>query len=470
MKFIGRTEEIARLASLAERPGGGLAVVYGRRRIGKTRLLLEWCRPRGGLYAVADQSAERMQLRYFAAAAADRLPALAGAEWPDWATLLKALAREAIRAGFCGPVVLDELPYLVASSPSLPSVLQRWIDHEAREAGLAVAVAGSSRHMMHGLTLAADAPLFGRAAEVLEIRPLPAGQLVEALRFPPRTAVAAFGAFGGIPRYWELLEPFGADIDAAVEALVVDPLGALHEEPDRLLADEAPPATALRPLLDAIGSGAHRVSEIAGRLGLPATSLARPLARLAGLGLVRREQPFGSDEKGGKRALYRIADPLLRLWFRVVAPRRGLLAQAPRSIRRRVWLEARPALLAASFEELCRAAVPRLDRKAIGGVGPWGVASRYWGPGLPEWDVVAASLDGGHLLLGEVKWQERAIKPRDLERAAAALLAKGDPPAAVVQGRQIVRAVFLPEVPRAARSRSFAVSLVGAEEMLEVLR
>ena len=146
-----------------------------------------------------------------------------------------------------------------------------------------------------------------------------------------RELVSLYALWGGMPRYWELAQTFGCDLDAAVDTLVLDPAGALHDEPDRLLRAETPPATSLRPLLDVIGAGAHRASEIGGRLGKPASSLARPLATLVAMNLVRRETPFGSDPKSGKRSFYRIDDPFLRLWFRVVAIAPG---DARRSTRR----------------------------------------------------------------------------------------------------------------------------------------
>jgi hypothetical protein len=115
---------------------------------------------------------------------------------------------------------------------------------------------------------------------------------------------------------------------------VLDPLGPLHREPDRLLLEELPPAMETRPVLDAIGAGAHRLSEIAGRMGRPATSMSRPLQRLVAMGLVRREVPFGESEKKSRRSLYSIDDPFFRLWFRVVAPHRGALAAGSRATRR----------------------------------------------------------------------------------------------------------------------------------------
>ena len=221
-----------------------------------------------------------------------------------------------------------------------------------------------------------------------------------------------------MPRYWELAEAFGGDLDTAVDALILDSTGPLHGEPDRLLREETPPATALRPILDVIGNGAHRISEIAGRLGKPASGLSKPLASLVEMGLVRRETPFGSDPRSGKRSLYRIDDPFLRLWFRVVAPHRAALAAAPRETRLRYWRRHRPSLESLAWEELCRMAVPLLHRSdtTLAGLGPWEPAQRYWRGDAPELDVVARSVDGRRLLVGEVKW---SMKPSAASGAVA---------------------------------------------------
>src|SRR5688500_11465761 len=136
MLFLNREEEFDRLDRLARRRDGGLAVVYGRRRVGKTRLLLEWSARHGGSYSVADQSAAAIQRRYFAEVVGERLPGFADADFPDWRSLFSRLARDASSRHWRGPVVLDEFPYLVLSSPELPSVLQRWVDHEAADAKL----------------------------------------------------------------------------------------------------------------------------------------------------------------------------------------------------------------------------------------------------------------------------------------------------------------------------------------------
>ena len=455
MRFVDRTEELARLRRMTDRGEGGLVVVYGRRRIGKTRLLLEWSSQADGLYTVADQSAAEIQRRYFAETVSARLPGFADVEYPDWGALLARLARDAEAARWRGPLIFDELPYLVAASPEMPSVLQRWLDHDARRARLLVTLAGSSQRMMQGLVLAADAPLFGRASELLELSPIAPPYLAEAFGSrDPVELVELYTAWGGVPRYWELAREVEGGVFAQTEELVLDPLGPLHREPDRLLLEELPPAVETRPVLDAIGAGAHRVSEIAGRLGRPATSMARPLERLVAMDLVRREVPFGETEKKGRRSLYKIDDPFFRLWFRIVAPHRGLLAASPRPARlellRRHW----SGLAAQAWEELCRRRLPFLPPSSrLAEAGPWGPAARWWRGNEPEWDLVSRSLDGKRLLLGEAKWSPRPVSARDLERAARELSARPAPSGLPLpRNGDLLRALFVPALTGEARA------------------
>jgi hypothetical protein len=141
MNFIDREEEMARLIALTKRREGGLAVITGRRRVGKTRLLVEWIEQSGGVYFVADQSSAEVQRRYLVAALAAKLRVLDGVTFADWRALLAGVAERALESKWTGPLVLDEIPYLVLQSPELPSVLQQFLDHDAKRARLTVAIA-----------------------------------------------------------------------------------------------------------------------------------------------------------------------------------------------------------------------------------------------------------------------------------------------------------------------------------------
>jgi AAA+ ATPase superfamily predicted ATPase len=471
MDFLDREEELGRLERLMHT--GGLAVVWGRRRIGKTRLLLEWSRRHEGLYTVADQSSAPIQRRYFAVSLATRFPGFDQVEYPDWRSLLGRISSEAMHQRWRGPLIVDEFPYLAATSPELPSIIQVWMDHEAKEAGLAVALAGSSQRMMQGLVMGATEPLYGRAKEAFHLKPLPAGYLPEALGLSTaKDAILAYAAWGGVPRYWELMSESGLSLDRAVDHLVLNPLGPLHEEPERLLLEELPPAVALRPILDAIGLGAHRVSEIAARVGEPATSMSRPLQRLMELGLIQRETPFGTPSSAAKRSLYKIADPFCRMWFRVVAQNRGVLADASAQARQKFWGEAKSALVSVAWEELCRQWVTlgAVNHPAFHEAGHWEPALRFWHGKGPEWDVVSQSLDRQCVLLGEAKWSERPVDLSKLRTLAKTLLTKGTPSVKGLRDKSLLHVLFVPAVANVTNAEVSGVHLVTGEQVLNEMR
>ncbi len=467
MKFLDRQLEMKRLQALISRSEGGLAVVWGRRRIGKTRLLLEWCSQHNGLYTVADQSAPDIQRTYLAQSLNEQFPGFSDAVYPDWPALLNRITNEARLQAWHGPLIFDEFPYLAAASPELASQFQRWIDHDVRKSQLVVVLAGSSQRMMQGLVLDKDAPLYGRATELMEVKPLAPCFLRQAMKLTPTDCVRAYTVWGGVPRYWELAESFGADLDQAVDQCILDPLGPLHREPDRLLLEELPSAASLRPVLDVIGMGVHRISEIAGRLGKPATSLTHALTRLIELGLVYREQPFGASEKSGKRSLYKISDPFFRCWFRMVASNRALLAQCPAESRLNLWHTLQENLYAVTWEELCRRSVPSLHvgSSALAQYGPWKPGARFWHGNSPEWDIVAESLSGEFLLLGEAKWSHKNVSQAKLEQVSKTCLAKGMPPFLSGTNKHIVHAVIVPQT-KVRRSEVNGVYIVTARDVI----
>lgn len=463
MEFLGRDSEVRRLNGQLARPGS-FSVIRGRRRVGKSRLLIEWCRRCDGLYTVAENSAPAVQRRYLASAVAERFPSFADIEYPTWRSLLARLSVEADQVGWRGPFIVDEVQHLIAADPRFTGRFREWLDQPGRN--LCVAVSGSSRNMMSLAGAGASAPPPGRAVESLALRPLRAGSLAEAFQSCQfGDLVEIYALWGGMPRYWELAVPFHKELDAAVDALVLDPCGPLHHEPEQLLYEETPPATSLRPLLDVIGSGACRLGQIAGRLGRPATSLARPIAALMEMGLVRRERPFGSDPRSGKRSLYRIDDPFLRMWFRVVAPHRAALTASQPGSRLRYWYRCRRDLETVAWGELCSAAVPRLHESdhPIAGFGPFEPAQRFWHGSARERDIVARSVDGRRLLVGEAR---RSLDPNNARRLLAGLASVALPGA---EDCDIIPVLFVPRADDLPRQNELGV-VVDAESVFGALR
>jgi AAA+ ATPase superfamily predicted ATPase len=417
LHFLDRENEKSRLARALSADEGTFCCFYGRRRCGKSRLLQETLPKRLSVYFVADEREASLQRAALASTVAQLVPGFGLVDYPDWNSLFDRWWRDASPGAV---LALDEFPYLVKSSPELPSVLQGLIDQN-RSKPLHVVVSGSSQRMMLGLVLDASAPLYGRAQEIVPVKPLGAGWIGKALKASrPADVLDAYSLWGGIPWYWELANDFRSPWEA-VRQLVLDPLGVLHHEPRRLLLDDLRETAQAASMLALIGQGCHRMSEIAARMGKPATSLTRPLQRLLELGLIRREQPFGASQKNSKKTLYRLDDPFLAFWFRYVEPNRsrleaGGVTHVLRQIRGdfnrhrgEIW------------EHLARQAVARL---VIDGI-EWTPGSRWWGAGIDkaplEVDVMAESTDKQSLLVGEVK---SAITARELKKVEVELQQK----------------------------------------------
>lgn len=432
LPFLDRDDERRRLQRFLTGEDGQLAVIYGRRRCGKSTLIQQICAD-SDIYFLADQREATLQIQALATEVARVVPGFDLARYPSWDALLTSLEARVERLN----LVLDEFPYLAAAAPELPSVLQRHIDRPGPKR-LRLLLCGSSQRMMQGLVLDRSAPLYGRAQEILRLTPLRPGWIVPALGVHGAAAVEAWSVWGGVPRYWELARGFDS-LDGAVRDLVLHRNGVLHDEPQGLLVDDMRTATQAVSLIALVGAGCHRLSEIAARIGKPAGALTRPLTNLIELGYLRREIPFDENERSTKRTLYRIDDPFVSFWFRFVQPVRSLLQRdltGPVEARLR---EAFPQHCAEAWEILARESVPWLP---IGGTA-WGPASRWWGSsaqGAQEFDVVARSLDGGRVLVGEVKWAARQEIPRwraELRARAAA--------APFLRGEDVVTALWVKE-------------------------
>ncbi len=398
LPFLGRERELSRLQRAFRAPDPQLVVLVGRRRLGKSRLLREALRGLPAVYVVGDDRDAPLQRESVAREIDALIPGFASARYPGWDALLERWARQAPPGAI---LALDELPSLVARAPELPSLLQRLVDRGGK--ALHLALCGSSQRMMLGMVLDASAPLYGRAREILRVGPLDIGLLPRALPCGrPREVLDRWAVWGGVPRYWELAADY-ADPWEAVRDLALDPLGVLHQEPERLLLDDLRELARAGSLLSLVGQGVCRPSELASRLEQPTTSLTRPLARLLELNLLEREQPWGVEPRDTKRALYRVSDPFLAFWYRFVDPARSRLAAGQvEGVMARVQAQW-TTVLGPIWEKLAR---DRLARMSVAGEG-WLPAGRWWSKEV-ELDLVAAhESDPRRALVGEVKLTAR---------------------------------------------------------------
>ena len=430
LEFVDREAEIRELDAAAKR--GGLLVVFGRRRVGKTRLMRRWLDGHNGLYSQAIEAQIDLQLHQVFQ---DLRHSLETQIVPkSWAELLEILTLQKQRWALC----LDEFPYLTAVDASLPSQLQRWIDHSLPK-GCLLILAGSSTRMMHDLFLHRAAPLYGRAHKLLQVRPMDYPAFCQACSQSPddMESFEKFASIGGIPKYWELVEE-EHDAVAVAESLYFDFAPYMEQEPQRILRDEAVTGLNALAVLEAVGRGAQRPSEIASRLGTAQTNLSRLLLQLLDASILTRELPYGESVRSTKRTLYRIQDPAMRFWFSVFSPHQSRWRTYEDSIKRRLIHEHASTV----FEDFCRARFPG--------------SQRYWERNL-ELDLVAPDPENTEgLLVAEVKWRRLSAAQR--RKVLRQLTGKWE--RCTLQARhpqvrfEVLDASILSQKPHRARSRS----------------
>jgi len=420
--FIGRTREMETLQRLSATPGFQFLVLYGRRRVGKTTLLSEFCRGQNALFFVADEFDEKTSLDRFSR----QLFAWAGLAdltqpFASWDTAFEFLAKRTERERVV--LVLDEYPYLAEAYPRISSLLQNLIDHRFGSGQLFLILCGSSVGFMEREVLGEKSPLFGRRTAQIQLQPLSFAE--SRLFFPEWTAedqLGAYGILGGIPQYLRQFDPDRTIADNVRERLL-EKTAYLYEEPKNLLRQELRQPALYHSILTAVAGGASKIGEIAHKIGEPSDKAAKYVGTLVELRILKRELPIGVPASS-RKTVYQLEDAFFSFWYRFVFPSTSALAQGMGGA---IWSSrVEPCLndyLGPVFEEVCRETMWRWNQS-----GRWPFVfdrmGRWWGNDVllrreAEIDIVAT--DGRKALVGECRWRNEPVGRADVE----ALLDRG---------------------------------------------
>jgi len=290
--FLGRARELAFLEELHDSGKPELFVLYGRRRVGKTELLQQFCAARRAVYFLAAQVREKDNLRAFRDALAGSLddPLVASVEFPDWSAALNFAAERAKDKRLV--VVLDEFPYLCEGTKGLTSQLQRFWDTRGKHSNLMLVLCGSQVSFMENEVLAERSPLFGRRTAQRRLVPLAPR---DALEFFPgwelRERVLAYAILGGMPAYLRRFEPTRPLLENLYRECL-RPEGYLFDEVQFLLKSELTTPATYNSILAAIARGSDKVGDIALAVGIDSPTANKYLTTLRELQLVDREVPL----------------------------------------------------------------------------------------------------------------------------------------------------------------------------------
>ncbi len=403
-ELIDREEELARLREAIDRPPQ-LVILRGRRRIGKSFLLVHALRRRRGVFFQADQQNERAHLDMLAEEVGRLLTPRVPLRFDSWDSALDTVA-ELARAEPLA-LVLDEFQWLKAAQPALDSIVQRHWDRWQREGvQVTLVLSGSALRLMESL-LDPGAPLYGRADYRPLLGPLDFRDAAELApgRLSLEGRLRRYAVLGGTPQYqvWagrgELTKAIAERILSKGESLYEEPLHLLREEQE--IRDPATYFAVIR----AIANGCTRLGDISNAAQISTPNLSKMLDRLEALGYVVARAPLSPKGPERKRSSYRLADPFFRFWFRFVFPNRSLLERGRVKDVLRIVERDMDTYMGPAFEDCCR---EWLGRHAGDAFPPSQQLGSWWSrDGQAEIDIVGVSR-GRYDLLASCKWSTSA--------------------------------------------------------------
>jgi AAA+ ATPase superfamily predicted ATPase len=401
MQFIDRAEELAFLERKFASDEAELLIIYGRRRVGKTELLLHFSKDLQRLYFLGRLESRADTLKRLNDLLVERFgdAALLRSPVRSWEAFLDYLGRKAEKRLL---VIIDEFPFVVSKFPEVTSVFQdRW-DSALKDTKIMLALSGSSVGMMEKHALSKKSPLFGRRTGQWNVRPMPVASLREFFpAYKPEDLVRVFSIVDMIPAY---LAKFSnaADVRQNVIDKVLSKGEYLYEEVEILLREEFRDPSNYMSILSAIAGGATTFNEIYNRTQLDKSLLSKYIYVLDRLGIVERVVPVTESYKrrlGARGALHFLRDNFFDFWFRFVYLNKPALEAGQTA---EVWGQIEKDLdryVSCKFERFVASMVPAL------GIIPVSRQGRWWS-GQSEIDAVALDEKGGQALFCECKWSK----------------------------------------------------------------
>ena len=428
--FYCREQELNKLNKRYNDGKFECVVIYGRRRVGKTALINEFCKDKpaimfSALNSTSSENLEALSKSIYQYKNPDSTGETAPI-YPDYDAALQEITMlaETERLIF----VIDEYPYLAKTEKSISSRLQHIIDHIWQQGKLFVILCGSSMSFMEYQVLGYESPLYGRRTAQFKIQALTYKEIVA---FNPELTAEQqsliYGVTGGIPHYINKLNVTDS-IDSALLENLFDSSGYLFEEPENLLKQELREPAVYNSIITAIAGGASRANEISTKVGIESAKCAKYINVLLDLGILKRETPI--TEKEGKKTIYSIGDNFFRFWYRFV-PRNMTAIQTGRitQLYDKAVKKHFSDYMGLVFEQMCREYLLNYANDLPIDISD---AAQWWGTDSKtrkeiQIDIVGTPADGKEYIIGSCKYRNEKIGVDELEliRQYASVFGKG---------------------------------------------
>ncbi|MCL2032137.1 MAG: ATP-binding protein [Methanomassiliicoccaceae archaeon] len=408
--FIGREQEIQALNEMYESSKLEVAVIYGRRRVGKTELINHFCRDKRTIFFTGVENSASYNLNAFTESVykfrSESNKGITAKMVPrDFMQLLDMISETAQRERVV--LVIDEYPYLAKAEKAFSSLLQKYIDADFKNTDMMMILCGSSMSFMERQVLSSKSPLYGRRTAQFKIEPF---NYYDAIKFVPNYSkedkLLTYGIFGGTPFYLAQIDD-EKSLSDNVRNLFFKQNGLLFEEPSNLIKQELREPQIYNAIITAIANGSTKMSEIASKVNKPSNLCDIYIKKLISLSLVAKEKPLG--EKTGTKSIYVLDDEMFKFWFRYVQDNLTLVAKGQgQRVIDNIW----PAInnfMGRAFESVCTQylwehydSLP-ISPKEIG---------RWWGSNpaeKQEEEIDILALDKNSAIFGECKFRNEKM-------------------------------------------------------------
>ena len=315
--FVNRELDLGFLDEKHESNKTELIIIYGRRRVGKTRLLQEFVKNKEHIYLVSDMSENILDT--FARVISKQYKFVRFDNWDDFFEFLYSISDSRI------VIVIDEFQYLYKVNKAFPTIMQRWWE-TLKDSKIMLILCGSIISTIYKISLGYGSALYGRKTAELEVKPL---KFFEIKQFFPNYSfeelVKAYTVLGGVPRYLEEFDD-RFDVMTNIKDNILTRTSYLYNEPQNLLFEEFKDYSRYFAILNVIAEGASTFSEISTKSRIPQNKLSKYLMTLERVEIIRKIIPI--TEKKSKRVIYRISDNFYRFWFRYLYPNRSFLVSS----------------------------------------------------------------------------------------------------------------------------------------------
>lgn len=401
--FIGRNTELKTLDKLYRSNKFEFAVIYGRRRVGKTALINEFSKDKDTIFFTGVETNAKQNLENFSRCIMEYQTGFAlDSSFASFQAALEYVFQLDQKKRLV--LVIDEYPYVARASKSFTSTLQLLIDKNKDSSKLFLILCGSSMSYMEDNVLAYKAPLYGRRTAQLKIQPF---DFFESCRyfenFSGEDKALAYGIMGGTPQYLMQLDD-RLSIEDNIKNTHLNPASSIFEEPNNLLKQEVREPAIYNAVITAIATGASKISEISGKIDEDTSVCATYIKNLISLGIVKKEMPYG--EKSGRKTIYSIEDNMFRFWYRFVPENTSLISRGAADLAYSRIAPELSAYMGGVFEEICKQYLWRLLLAGKCAVR-FTELGHWWGTNpktrtQEEIDIMGTDKDSA--LFGECKW------------------------------------------------------------------